>query len=325
MTLTSFSLLVALALQDPAPSSPDQPDAESHQGSDHGKPSPTGEKPKEPTAVAEPIKTLIDRVKERVVKCEEALTGATNSLRDFESELTGKSLAEIDFRTIADGIAASRGVIQEALKNSDVLLDKIDEEILSSMKEDESWIFGKEGQGMESEKAEFLTDSIRTILELHQVLPGDSLAKTSLEMLAEKIDRALTGGGIPGELPDLSTISGDIIRALMEYRRSLEESFSMLGSFEQILSIMENKSRDLAHLLSREAGAADKTAHAHVQSLLKGIKDGQSQIAKILQKMTKRVKHSRGKEEPGEKKPDKSKMDSLREKYMGTPSREAPQ
>jgi hypothetical protein len=276
-----------------------------------------------PPITSETLKTLIDKVRDRVGQCDNALKASGLALVDFEAEITGKTLGDINFKQLADHVGQARAAIHEALGDTDTLLRKMDNEIMASMKEEEGLLFKDGTKQVDTEKAAKLTDTIRTVLELHDILPGDSLAKDSLEMLADTIDRSVNPETMDDFL-DVSNLTGDIVRAIMNYRRSLKTSVETLKNLETVLTVLESKSRDLASLISREGDSPDKASMLRVQALVKEITENRSKALSIFKRIGRKVRDATkkpgtapantGAAAPAD--PNKTRMDSLKERYL---------
>jgi len=291
--------ILAATLQDPQP------------------PPPEPEKPKEkPPIASETLKTLVDKVGEKVRRMEEALQASNSVLGSFEAEITGKTLGEIDFKALADNVGTARSSLRDVLKDADLLVGRLDREVLDSMAEEEKLLFKDGTHDLDPGKAKQLTGTIRAILQVHEVLPADSLAKMSLETLAQAIDEYLSPEALEGFL-DITSISSDIIKSLMRYRDSIRKSLETLQHLEDILSVLENKSRDLSSLLSREGEAPDKSSLGKVQGLMKEIKDGRDKALSLFRKIGRKVRDLR---KEGEELTDdeQKQLDRLRQKYLGT-------
>ena len=284
---------------------------------DPPQPPPEPEKPKEkPPIASETLKTLVDKVGEKVKRMEEALQASNSVLGSFEAEITGKTLGEIDFKALADNVGTARSSLRDVLKDADLLVGRLDREVLDSMAEEEKLLFKDGTRDLDPGKAKQLTGTIRAILQVHDVLPGDSLAKMSLETLAQAIDEYLSPEALEGFL-DITSISGDIIKSLMRYRDSIRKSLETLQHLEDILSVLENKSRDLSSLLSREGEAPDKSSLGKVQGLMKEIKDGRDKALSLFRKIGRKVRDLR-KEGEGLTEDEQTQLDRLRQKYLGT-------
>lgn len=274
-----------------------------------------------PPIASETLKTLMDKVRDRVTKCEEALKASGTALGSFEAEITGKTLGEIDFKQLADHVGAARASIKEALGDTDALMRKLDNEIMSSLKEDENLLSNDGGKTLDGEKARQMTDTIRTVIELHDVLPTDSVAKDALEGLADTIDRAVNPMTMDDFL-DVSAMSNDIVKAIMSYRRSLKDSVETLATLEVVLTILESKSRDLANLISRDGSSPDKASMLRINALVKEISENRDKALSIFKRIGRKVRDSKKPVAPANgptADPGKSRMDALREKYMKTP------
>lgn len=278
---------------------------------------PSPEQPREkPPIASESLKTLIDKVRDKVSRMEEALKASNVVLVDFEAEITGKTLGEINFKALADSVGAARSTIREVLKDADVLVGRLDREVIESMAEEEKLLFKDGTRDLDPGKARQLTQTIRAVLEVHQVLPGDSLAKMSLETLAQVIDDYLSPQAMEGFL-DITSISSDIVRALMRYRDSIRRSLETLQHLEDILSVLENKSRDLNNLLAREGEAPDKSSLGKVRAIMKEITENRDKALSIFRKVGRKVRDLR-KEGQDLTEDEQKTLDRLRQKYLGT-------
>lgn len=277
---------------------------------------PQPEQPREkPPIASESLKTLIDKVRDKVTRMEEALKASNVVLVDFEAEITGKTLGEINFKALADNVGSARSTIRDVLKDADVLVGRLDREVIESMAEEEKLLFKDGTRDLDPGKAKQLTQTIRAVLEVHQALPGDSLAKMSLETLAQAIDDYLSPQAMEGFL-DITSISGDIVRALMRYRDSIRKSLETLQHLEDILSVLENKSRDLNNLLAREGEAPDKSSLGKVQSIMKEIAENRDKALSIFRKVGRKVRDLR-KEGQDLTEDEQKNLDRLRQKYLG--------
>lgn len=271
------------------------------------------EEPGKAPIVSERLKTLIDKVRDRVVGMEEALKASGTVLHDYEAAITGKTLTEIDFKLLADSVGTARASLREILSDADVLVRRLDREVMESMAEEERLLFKDGTRQIDAAKAARLTRTIRTILEVHEVLPGDSLARLSLETLADQIDSYIDPQALD-EFADISTISTDIVRSLILYRDSIHRSLETLRNLEQILSVLENKSRDLYTLISREGQGPDKASMARVRSLIQDIERSREKALSIFRKIGRKVRDLRRGKEHAEESGDR--MQDLRKKYL---------
>ncbi len=286
-------------------------------------PVPQKEESKPPTAASEPLKTLNDKVRERVAQGEEAMKASGTVLMDFEAELSGKLLSQVNFKQLADNLGEARSGIKETLKDADELLRQMDSEVLESMEDGEKLLFRKGSQQVDPVKAAKLTDTIRTVLQIHEILPADTLARTALETLSDSIDRSISQDNVDTIL-DVGQISQEVTRALMEYRSSLQESMDTLASYQTLLEVLEGNCRDLAGLLSGNAESPGKDSQMRVQTLVREISENQQRAVSIFKRLGRKIQDSKPKKKEvvqgtstGTAAPAvKSRTEQLREKYL---------
>lgn len=272
------------------------------------------EEPRAPIQ-SETLKTLIDKVKDKVTICDGAIKNAGNVLSDFEKEVSSRTLGDIDFRCLADGIGAARASITEAVKDADALVKRLDHEILDSMLDGERFIFKGAAPPVEPEKAQKMTEVMRIILDVYDATP-EGVSRSVMELMADQLDRTLSGENLQ-DLLDMSALGEEIVVNLIVYRNSLCNALQTLQELDMILAVLEGKSRDLANLMMRDAKSHDKTATARAVGLIREIKESREKALTIFRKLGKKIRDVKRTATPeGETElAGKKKIDALREKY----------